>query len=286
MRAFCDLHTHSLYSDGAKTPKELLEEADAIGLSAIALTDHNTVDGLYELMREAPFHKVEAIPGVEISCDYAHDGRVDELHILSLYLPESAYGQVIALAEEMAAEKVKSNRLLIERLQTAGYAVTYEEAAQKTRGIPNRAHVAKVLKEKGYVATEREAFATVLAKGSGFYTEPPRPNAFSVVETIRSFGGVSVLAHPLLNLDKASLLAFLPKAKECGLLAMESEYPLFTPEERKMLALIAKDFSLCESGGSDYHGETKPDLFLGRGKGDLFVPLSFAERMKAVSSFI
>ena len=282
MRA-CDLHTHSVYSDGAETPTELLAKADEIGLCAIALTDHNTVDGLYEFMAEAPKYAVEAIPGVELSVDYTHGGRVDELHIVCLYLPQSAYSDITALAEDMKAEKIKSNRLLSDRLQQAGYDITYEEAAALTRGIPNRAHFAKLLTQKGYTASEREAFATVLAKGAGFYTEPPRPDVFSVLDLIRSFGGISILAHPFLNLDKSALASFLPKAKDAGLMGMETLYPLFSREESALAALMAKDFDLLPSGGSDYHGENKPDLFMGRGKGDLFVPDVFAKAIKAKS---
>ena len=280
MKPFCDLHTHSLYSDGSQTPKELLREADAIGLSAIALTDHNTVDGLYEFMEEAKNYRAEAIPGVEFSCDYPHGGQIDEVHILCLYLPKSAYSKVTAIAEEMKAEKIKSNYLLTEKLQKAGYAVSYEEAAAMTKGIPNRAHIAKVLCEKGYVTSEREAFATILKKGAGFYTEPPRPNAFAVIEAIRDFGGVSVLAHPFLNLDKDELPLFLRQAKASGLVGMETRYPLFSKEESELAVSLCRKFSLMESGGSDYHGTTKPDLSLGYGKGDLFVPVSFAHRLK------
>lgn len=276
----CDLHTHSVYSDGADTPRELLMKANAIGLSAIALTDHNTVDGLHEFMEEAERYSLEAIPGVELSVDYAHGGRVDELHIVCLYLPKAAYGDITALSQKMKEEKIKSNRLLTERLQKAGYAVSYDEAAAMTRGIPNRAHIAKILTQKGYTASEREAFATLLAKGAGFYTEPSRPDVFLALDLIRSLGGVSVLAHPFLNLDKNALAAFLPQAKDAGLMGMETLYPLFSKEETCIAEALAREFSLLPSGGSDYHGENKPDLFIGRGKGDLFVPLSFAEAIR------
>ena len=155
-----------------------------------------------------------------------------------------------------------------------------------TRGIPNRAHIAKLLTQKGYVKSERDAFDTILAKGAGFYTEPPRPDAFLVLDLIRSFGGVSVLAHPCLNLDKASLAAFLPKAKEAGLVGMEVLYPLFGAEQSAFLAELAGEHGLLASGGSDYHGTNKPDLFLGKGKGDLCVPFAFAEAIKQkVSAF-
>ena len=276
----CDLHTHSVYSDGADTPKVLLEKAEAAGLSAIALTDHNTVDGLDEFLAEAKGFLLEAIPGVELSVDYRHDERVDELHIVCLYLPKSAYSQVSLLAENMKQAKIQSNRLLTERLVRAGYDVSYEEAAALTRGIPNRAHIAKILTQKGYTATERDAFATVLAKGAGFYTEPLRPNVFTVLDLIRSFGAVSILAHPFLNLDAKALADFLPKGKDAGLMGMETLYPLFTQEETVLATSLADEFSLLESGGSDYHGANKPDLFIGRGKGDLYVPLSFAEAIK------
>lgn len=281
---FCDLHTHSVYSDGADTPKTLLKKADAIGLSAIALTDHNTVAGLDDFLKEAQGYSLEAIPGVELSVDYAHDERVDELHVVCLYLPKSAYAQVTLLAEDMKQAKIQSNMLLTERLVKAGYDVSYEEAAALTRGIPNRAHIAKILTQKGYTASERDAFATLLAKGEGFYTEPPRPDVLTVLDLIRSFGGVSILAHPFLNLDPESLAHFLPKGKDAGLMGMETLYPLFSPEETALASSLAREFSLLCSGGSDYHGANKPDLSLGRGKGDLFVPLSFADAIKQRAS--
>ena len=280
----CDLHTHSVYSDGADTPKELLAKADAMGLSAIALTDHNTVDGLPEFLAEAEKFTLEAIPGTELSVDYAHEGRVDELHVVCLYLPVSAYGDITALAQDMKENKIKSNRLLTERLCQAGYDISYEEAAALTWGIPNRAHFAKIMTQKGYTASEREAFATVLAKEAGFYTEPSRPDVFEVLSLIRSFGGVSVLAHPFLNLSPKAVADFLPKAKEAGLMGIETLYPLFTAEERALADALAKDFSLLMSGGSDYHGENKPDLLLGRGKGDLFVPFSYAQAIRKQAS--
>lgn len=276
----CDLHTHSVYSDGADTPRLLLEKADAAGLSAIALTDHNTVDGLCEFLAEAERFSLEAIPGVELSVDYSHDERVDELHVVCLYLPKSAYSQITLLAEDMKQAKIQSNILLTERLVKAGYDVDYEEAAAMTLGIPNRAHIAKILTQKGYTASEREAFATVLSKEAGFYVEPPRPDVFMALDMIRSFGGVSILAHPFLNLDAKSLAYFLPKAKDAGLMGMETLYPLFDLEETALATSLASEFSLLCSGGSDYHGANKPDLSLGRGKGDLFVPLSFAEAIK------
>lgn len=280
----CDLHTHSVYSDGADTPKVLLEKAEAAGLSAIALTDHNTVDGLDEFLTEAKGFSLEAIPGVELSVDYQHDERVDELHIVCLYLPKSAYLPVTLLAEDMKQAKIQSNRLLTERLVKAGYDVSYEEAAALTRGIPNRAHIARILTQKGYTVSEREAFATVLAKGAGFYTEPPRPGVFTVLDLIRSFGAVSILAHPFLNLDPKALADFLPKGKDAGLVGMETLYPLFSQEETALATSLADEFSLLYSGGSDYHGANKPDLSIGRGKGDLFVPLSFAEAIKQKAS--
>ena len=277
----CDLHTHSCYSDGTYTPAELILAAERLGLSAIALCDHNTVAGLPEFLISAEGHAVEAIAGVELSTDLAHDGIVSELHILALYLPKSAYGGVISLVEDMKKKKVESNLLLVSNLQKAGYEIDYGEIVTRTKGIPNRAHIAKVLCEKGYVASEREAFATLLRKGGGFYIEPSRPDVFFVLDFIRASGAVSVLAHPFLNLDENALRSFLPKAKAHGLVAMETRYPLYDEKTTALAAKIAEENSLLPSGGSDFHGENKPDLALGKGRGELFVPVSFAKTLRS-----
>ena len=279
--SLCDLHTHTYYSDGTYSPAELIAEAERIGLSAIALCDHNTAHGLDEFLAVAKNGHVEAIPGVEFSTDYRTDeGKIIELHILSLFVRPEYYGRIEELVAPIAINKQKSNRDLIAALQKNGYDITYKEVMDASRGNVNRAHVAGILTEKGYTASIQEAFCTLLSPERGFYVEPARLPVFETIEFIRSIGAVPVLAHPFLKLNEDQLRAFLDQAVPCGLVGMETLYSTYDKTTTALSRTIAKEFDLCESGGSDFHGKRKPDIALGTGKGNLSVPCEFLMKLK------
>ena len=276
-----DLHTHSHYSDGTFSPAELIDEAERIGLSAIALCDHNTARGLDEFLAAAKDSPVEAIPAVEFSTDYQTDeGKIIELHILSLFVRPEYHGRIEELVAPIAINKQKSNRDLIAALQKNGCDITYEEVMDASRGNVNRAHVAGVLTEKGYTASIQEAFRTLLSPERGFYVEPARLPVFDTIAFIRSIGAVPILAHPFLKLNEDQLRVFLGKAKPCGLVGMETLYSTYDETTTALSRAIAKEFDLCESGGSDFHGKRKPDITLGTGKGNLSVPYEFLMKLK------
>lgn len=278
MEKICDLHTHSNFSDGSFSPKQLIEMAVEAGLSAIALTDHNTVAGLPEFMEEAKHYPIEAVPGTEFSVDY--EGR--ELHLLGLFIEEKHYDAVNELLDEGIRQKEESNKALIERLRAAGYGMDYETIKAKTpNGQVNRSHIATALTECGYTANNQEAFDKLLSAKRGFYIAPPRPDVFQVIRFLKSIGAVTVLAHPFLNLKtEETLRRFLEEAKPAGLDGMETIYTLFDEEKTRLAMKIADDFGLKHSGGSDFHGASKPDTALGTGKGNVKVPLEVLERLK------
>ena len=279
--AFCDLHTHSTFSDGSLTPSELVSLAKKEGVGAVALTDHNTGKGLPEFMEAGAREGVVTVPGCEFTTEY--DGK--ELHILGLFFPEESWPEIEDYVELMSIAKQKSNRQLIESLRAAGYDVTYEEAQAMTDARAfNRAHVGRLLRDKGYVSSVQEAFQKILGEDCGFYTPPKRLNALTTIRFIAMYGGVPVLAHPYQKQTHEELVRFLPEAKEAGLAGLESHYTTFTPEETKALEELAERFGLKNSGGSDFHGSAKPDIALGRGKGDLFVPFSFYEALRPKKS--
>lgn len=264
-----DLHTHSTYSDGTLTPVELVALSEKIGLSAVALCDHNTVAGLPDFLEAAKSTTVTAIPGVEFSTDY--EGR--ELHILALFVQPEDYGPITALLKQMLLAKEQSNIDLIRGLKTAGMDLDYGAIKAATpNGQVNRAVIAAEMVKKGYCDTVKAAFSRWLSPKRGYYTAPKRLDAFEVIRFIRSLGAVSVLAHPFLNLDDTELRHFLPEAKRCGLDGMEVYYPLFDETETRLAARIAEDYDLLKSGGSDFHGDNKPDIHLGTGKGHLCIP--------------
>ena len=276
-RKRCDLHTHSIYSDGTYTPAELIVEAERVGLSAIALTDHNTVSGLPQFLEAARESSVEAIPGIEISTDYGDR----ELHILGLFIEKKYYEAIAELLLPLFENKERSNVELIQSLAEAGYDITYDEvAARVPDGQFNRSHVGEVLTEKGYTPSIAEAFRTVLAKDGGLYRQPQRLPVFEVIAFLRSIGAVPVLAHPFLSLSESELRSFLEEAVKHGLCGMETIYSTYDEATTRLAVSIAEEFDLKHSGGSDFHGTRKPDIAMGTGRGNLLIPAEFVDALR------
>lgn len=274
---FCDLHTHSYFSDGTCSPTQLVEQATAMGLTAIALCDHNTVAGLPEFMAAAAGSAVEAVPGVEFSTQYGNT----ELHILGLFIQPQKYDEVTKLLEELLRAKEQSNRDLIQRLNAAGLMLDYEKIKAQSGGYVNRAVIGAEMTRLGYTASVKDAFKQYLSESKGFYVPPKRLDAYDAIRFIKSIGAVAVLAHPFLNLDEAGLRMFLPQAVEAGLDSMEVYYSKFSEQETALAKDIAAEFKLLPSGGSDYHGDNKPDIRLGVGKGDMQIPSRLLEALRS-----
>ena len=277
-----DLHTHSNFSDGTATPTQLVTRAKALGLRALALTDHNTSDGLKEFMEAGKQHDLITVPGCEFSTEF--EGK--EVHIVGLFFKEKYWAEINDFVELMHLAKRNSNIVMIDNLRKLGYDVSFEEALALTDGSDfNRAHVARLLMDKGYVSTVSEAFDGLLKAGNGIYTPAKKITSIAAIRFIKVFGAVSVIAHPLLNLTYKEMLRFLPQAKEAGLDAIETIYTEFDEEMTSMAKLMAEKFELLESGGSDYHGDNKPGIALGTGRGNLSVPFEFYEKLYAISNF-
>lgn len=277
MNKFCDLHTHSVFSDGTWTPAQLVDQAQKIGLSAIALTDHNTVDGLQEFMNASKGKDLEAIPGVEFSTEYL--GL--DIHVLALYVLPDAFSKVIALMEDGRVRKDESNRDLIRELKKIGFDIDYEALTAATPGGQiNRAHIAARMVQNGWVEDMQQAFHEYLEPGCGLYHPPKRLGIFEMISFIRSIGAVPVLAHPFLKLDEERLRALLKPAKEAGLQGMETVYVSFDEKTTELAKTMASQFGLLMSGGSDFHGDNKPGIHIGVGRGNLKVPVSFQKAIR------
>ena len=273
----CDLHTHSIYSDGTYTPKEIIDSAINNGLSAVALCDHNTVDGLSDFLAAANNKNIQAVAGAEFSVDY----NGTELHLLGLYIPEKHFDKIADLMKAVNDRKRQSNIDLIASLNKAGYEIDYNTIKNSTpNGKFNRAHVAAELTKKGYTDSREQAFETLLSPAAGHYKEPERLRFFKMIDFIKSIGAVPVLAHPFLNLTKAELEILLPLAKKQGLVGMECYYSLYDEATTKEAIDLAEKFELKYSGGSDFHGENKPDIKLGVGKGNLKIPYDWSVALK------
>lgn len=269
MKAFCDLHTHSVFSDGTDTPAQLLDKAETMGLSAIALTDHNTVSGLPAFLEAAKGRNVRAIAGVEFSVDY----KGTELHILGLFIDEKHFGVIAQRMEDYHRRKEQSNLDLVKKLREAGYAIDYGAIKAGTPdGRVNRALIAAELTRLGYTESIQKAFKQLLSPKCGYYVPPQRPDPFQVIRFIKSLGAVAVLAHPFLNLEEQPLREFLQEAVLCGLDGMETIYSTYDKQTASLAKQVADEFHLLHSGGSDYHGFNKPHIQIGVGQGDLSVP--------------
>lgn len=280
MEQYCDLHTHSIFSDGTYTPEQLLEEAQQRNLSAIALTDHNTVAGLPDFLSAANGKTVEAVPGVEFTTDY----NGTELHILALYLKTEYFGQVMDLMEDYNYRKDLSNADLVSKLNRAGYQIDYEKIKASTPlGQVNRALIAAELLKFGYVDSVQDAFQRLLRPKCGYYVPPRQYTPREILGFIQDLGAVSVWAHPYLSLKEDAVRPVLQEMVPQGLMGMEVYYSTYDKATTAAALAMADAFHLAYSGGSDFHGTNKPDISLGEGRGALRVPACFADQLKALA---
>ena len=276
MKKLCDLHAHSTASDGSFTPTQRVQLAKEIGLAAVVLSDHNTVGGLPEFMKAAEELGIEGVPAVEFSTEY----NGVELHIIAMFVQPQYYETIAQMMEDFKRRKEKSNIDLVFALQKAGIPLDYDRI-REGHSYVNRAHIGQELTRLGYTESVQEAFKTYLSPKRGYYVPPRRQDALETIAFIRSIGAVSVLAHPFLELDEAGLREFLPKAIEQGLDAMETLYSKFDKETESLAISLAEEFGLLQSGGSDFHGTVKPDIALGKGRGEMEIPYEFLEKLKA-----
>ncbi len=279
--SICDLHVHSTCSDGTHTPEELISLARRAGIEAVALCDHNTIAGLARFESAACGTDTIAVPGVEVTAEFA--GK--EVHLLGLFIPRHARDAVADFLREIDRRKQASNRILIRALADAGYDIDLPSVLETAgEATPNRVHVAHVLMTRGYVSSINEAFHTLLRDGGPYYRPPARLDVLDVIGFFRSIRAIPVLAHPLLTLTRDEVCRLLDMGRTRGLVGVETVYPLYSEEETVFMTEAAARFGLLPSGGSDFHGANKPDIALGRGHGNIAVPMEFYEQLKELST--
>lgn len=282
-----DLHTHSNKSDGSFSPTELVDYAIAKGLSAVTLTDHDTVDGLAEATQHAAAllaagqPSIEVVPGIEFSTKY---GKQD-VHIVGLYI---AYDSPVFTArlQEFVDSRTGRNIKMCRNLQEAGIDITYEKLLEKNPGaVITRAHYASFLYENGYVKSRQEAFARYLGDHTKYFVPREKVTPAQAVALILQTGGIPVLAHPpLYHMGKDRLDELVSSLKNAGLMGIEVLYSTYSRQDERDMLQLASRYDLLPSGGSDFHGTNKPGLDLGTGYGRLFVPEEFLDRIKARKS--
>ena len=278
MNSFCDLHTHSVFSDGMCTPEQIIDEAMKRGLAAVALTDHDSIDGLPDFLVAAKGKPVEAIPGAE----FAVTQNGTELHLLGLYIPEAAFETVGQLMQQVHRRREECVFRLVESLNRSGFQLDFDKMKKDAKGQVTRAHVAAEIQAQG-IMDAQQAFSTLLKPGAGHYTSPERLPFGQVLEMLVEIGAVPVLAHPFLNMTAHQLEAFLPEAKKAGLVGMECIYSAYDRKTMETSFALAQSCGLLPSGGSDYHGSIRAEAVLGNG--DFPVPYAYAEALRQHSCF-
>ena len=279
-----DLHAHTTASDGSFSPTELVAHARELGLSAVAVTDHDTFGGWDEALEAGEQLGVEIVPGIELSVS----GDGEKFHLLGYYFErDSELGDALA---QLQAERARRNDVIVENLNALGHPITMKRVRQIAGAGAQigRPHIATALMEIGAVSSVQNAFDTLLAEGGPAYASKETLHPAEAVRLIHDAGGVAIWAHPTrAPSERAALLDFargeqmLEQWREWDLDGLETYYGAYTPAEIEWSARMMKQFGLIGTGGSDFHGITKPTVLLGQVNGGQGVPAAVLEALKA-----
>lgn len=276
-----DLHVHSTCSDGTLSPKELVDYAIKKDLTAFALTDHDTVEGLPEAFAAADAAGIELIAGIEFSTVY----QERDLHILGL---DMDYQSPVFLekVQLLQSEREDRNQRMMDLMAADNIDISREQMAEMFgEQIWTRAHFARYLATKGYVRHMWDAFDTHIGDNCKYYVPRQKVSPFQMVQFIREMNGIPILAHPFqYHLNEEGLITLIKSLKRAGLLGIEAIYSTHTGTQEREIRKLARSFGLCISGGSDFHGANKPAIDLGKGKGNLRIPYELLEQLRNAKS--
>ena len=276
-----DLHLHTTHSDGSFSAAEVVRLAHQAKVTTLAITDHDIVSGIPEAIATGAELGIEIIPGVEISSRVGEN----ELHILGYFLnwQDQELSQRLASLRESRHSR---NPQIVERLRALGLDVTYDEVkALAGTDAVGRPHIARLLMEKHYVTSAKDAFDRYLANGRPAYVARELPPPADAIAWIKAAGGVAVLAHPTWATSAGEELEpLLVALKAAGLGGIEVHYSTHTKRQTTKYLGLAKKLDLLITGGSDFHGITKPDIEVGIGRGGLKVSDKLLEPLKKAAS--
>lgn len=269
-----DLHTHSTASDGTCTPTELVTLAASVGIKLLALTDHDTLSGIAEAQKAGRKCGVEVISGIELSVDW----QGTDIHMLG-YGMERADSPIEHLLNWVQQERVRRNERIVARMAADGVDVTMQQLKQRYPGATiGRPHFARVLMEQGRAESVKDAFRKWLNPGRPYYLPRTKVTLKQAVDAVSESGGVPVLAHPLqYGFELGKLEQFVAEFAGIAKGGMEIYYTGYTESQRQQLTELAEEYHLFATGGSDFHGENKPQIHLG----ELEVPRSVADSLYA-----
>ncbi len=279
-----DLHVHSTESDGTLTPAEVVLAAKEAGLCAFALTDHDTASGIQKAAPVAAKCGIELIPGIELSTEYeipTTKGQRKEVHIVGLYI-DPAHPKLLAKTQEFRDCRNLRNEKMIEALQKEGFDITTEALlAENPDSVITRANIARYLYQHGAIKSVQEAFDKYIGDGCKCYVGRFKVTPTDAIRLIHEAGGIAILAHPLLyHMSSVTLQRLIDDLKAVGLDGIEALYSTYTTGEEQLVKKLARENHLLISGGSDFHGENKPSIHLGTGRGHLYIPYSVLEEIK------
>lgn len=272
-----DLHVHTTASDGTMTPEEVVIHARESGLKAIAITDHDTIDGVNEALSAGLRIGLEVVPGVEISADFP-----GEMHILGYFI-DPADAKLRSGLAMLRRYREERNPKIAQKLRELGLDISINEVARAAGGgVIGRPHFAAVMMAKGYVRDIGEAFEKYLGTGRPAYVKKERLSPCESIGLVTAAGGIAVLAHPkFLQISDDRLLDQLVKELvEYGLRGIEVYYTSNTPEETRKYFSLASRYNLLVTGGTDFHGANKPEIRIGRGEEGLAIQYDILAKLK------
>jgi predicted metal-dependent phosphoesterase TrpH len=274
-----DLHLHTTCSDGSCTPAEVVARAQKANVTALAITDHDIVTGLPEAMEAGRNAGIDVIPGIELSSRLGKS----EIHILGYYL-DWQDPTLLAHLDRFRQARHRRNPLIIDKLRALGVDISYDEVkALAGTDAVGRPHIARVLMQKGYVGSAKEAFDRYLADGAAAHVPRDLPSPAEAIALIRAARGVPVLAHPSW-VDRDGIYTLCEQLKEAGLAGIEVYYSTHKPEQTAQYVETARRLGLLLTGGSDFHGVTKPDIDVGTGRGNLKVPEQLLDPLRRAAA--
>ena len=244
-----DLHTHSTASDGIYSPTELLHKAKEAGITILALTDHDTTNGLEEAKQTAQTLQIDLIPGIEINTDIGGG----EVHVLGYFL-EYWRPEFQAILKVLRDARVRRGQRMVELLNEHGVHITWERVREIAQGSVGRPHVAEALMEAGYVQTIGEAFEKYIGSDCFAYVPRYKLTPVDAVRLIASANGLPVIAHPITLPGLDELRNWLPELCQAGMVGLETYYGPYTPEDERELLALAHEYHLIPTGGTDFHG--------------------------------
>lgn len=277
---YVDLHLHTTASDGVLSPSEIVRYAKAKGLQAIAITDHDTIEGLEEGISEGERTGFEVIPGIEISAEHSPGS----MHILGFFL-DIHHPLLNERLEYLQKARAERNPKIVEKLNRLGIDITFDEILRVSGGGQvGRPHFANVLLQKKHVRSFQEAFDRFLKKDASAYVDKFRFTSKEAIHFINEAKGIAVLAHPntLGMVGYSELEKLILRLAEEGLKGIEAYYPEHSSTEATRYKTLAERHGLLVTGGTDYHGIEKNGLEIGVGRGEMKIPYSIVENLKAV----